>query len=99
MKTINLNKDEEHILKVLGSPSKILKNMLGGYVAYWDLTTTEALNKFKKNKDYAVIKIYSPYWKIGFIPENLSLFQISNRQNKTFSYFISENFKILVEKI
>ena len=94
-----LNDDEYHILKVLGKPEKIKKNMLDGYLAIWKYTNSQVLNLFKKNKDYATIKLYPPYWKIGFIPENRALFQLTNRRGYKFKYNVSLNFVKLNQEV
>ena len=85
---------EQHLIKVIGKPFKIVKNMLGGYVAYWNFTNTEVLNLFKKHKNYITIKQFSPYWTIGLIKKNtnISLFQISNRRGYLYHFNVSLDF-------
>jgi len=88
-----MNYEEKHLIKVIGKPKEILKNSLGGWLAIWDLTTAQVLNAFKNNKDYKVIKLYSPYWKIGYIPDDRAFLNIANRQNKRYTISVSSEFK------
>lgn len=93
----------KEIIKAIGEPKTINKNSFGGYVAIWNITKQQTLNRFKK-AGFKVNKLYSPYYMVLFDVGGIAhRLDIANRQGEYFKQSIGtddlKGFEYLFNKI